>query len=275
MKFPVVLLCRSRTKIYAYFRIMVRVIIIGSGNVAKHLFNVFSANEAIKMVQVVSRNKHALKNFGTTINSTTSFSKIKEADIYIIAVSDDAINSVSKELTKIKGLVVHTSGSATLSALSKHKRRGVFYPLQTFSKNRAIDFKNIPICLEAQEKPDLKLLQSLAKKISDNVYSISSEQRKALHLAAIFVNNFTNHLYHIGNTICKENNLPFGILNPLINETSNKIEKLSPYDAQTGPARRNDVKTINTHLEQLKDSDEKEIYAVLSRSIQNTYEKKL
>lgn len=254
---------------------MVRVVIIGSGNVAKHLFNVFSANEAIKMVQMVSRNKNALKNFGARINSTTNFSKIKEADIYILAVSDDAIKSVSNQLKEVKGIVVHTSGSTTLEALSNHKRRGVFYPLQTFSPNQVIDFKNIPICLEAQENPDLKLLQSLAKKISDTIYNISSEQRKALHLAAIFVNNFTNHLYHIGNTICEENNLPFGILNPLIKETSIKIEKLSPYEAQTGPARRNDVKTINTHLEQLKDFEEKEIYAVLSRSIQNTYGKKL
>lgn len=254
---------------------MVRVVIIGSGNVAKHLFNVFSANEAIKMVQVVSRNEDALKNFGTTINSTTDFSKIEESDIYIIAVSDDAINSVSKRLIETKGLVVHTSGSVSLDTLANHRRRGVFYPLQTFSKNQTIDFKNIPICLEAQEIPDLIVLQNLAKKISETIYSISSEQRKALHLAAIFVNNFTNHLYHIGNTICEANNLPFEILNPLINETSNKIENLLPYDAQTGPARRNDVKTINTHLEQLKDSDEKEIYAVLSSSIQNTYGKKL
>ena len=147
--------------------------------------------------------------------------------------------------------------------------------MQTFSKDQVIDFKNVPVCLEAQERSDLILLQNLANKVSDTIYSISSEQRKAVHLAAIFVNNFTNHLYHIGNTICEANDLPFGILNPLINETYKKIERQSPYDAQTGPARRNDVKTINAHLEQLKDSVEKEIYAVLSRSIQNTYGEKL
>ena len=254
---------------------MVRVVIIGSGNVAKHLFNVFSANEAIKMVQVVSRNGQALKNFGTSINSTTDFSKIDESDIYIIAVSDDAIDTVSKRLTELKGLVVHTSGSTALDCLSNHKRRGVFYPVQTFSKKEVIDFKNVPICLEAREKSDLILLQNLANKVSNTIYTISSEQRKALHLAAIFVNNYANHLYHIGNTICEANDLPFEILNPLINETYKKIKRLSPYEAQTGPARRNDVKTINAHLEQLKDSVEKEIYAVLSRSIQNTYGEKL
>jgi len=254
---------------------MIKVVLIGCGNVAKHLFGVFWEHKAIEIIQIVGRNEKALKNLDTTISSTTDFSDLKEADIYIIAVSDDAIASVSKQLTTKKGLIVHTSGSISISALSDHRRSGVFYPLQTFSEGHKVDFENVPFCLEATNETDLGVLKKLAGHISEKVFEVSSEQRKNLHLAAVFVNNFTNHLYQIGNTICKANNLSFDILNPLIKETVNKIEKISPFDAQTGPARRNDIQTINSHLEQLKDSNEKEIYSILSRSIQKTYGKKL
>jgi predicted short-subunit dehydrogenase-like oxidoreductase (DUF2520 family) len=160
-----------------------------------------------------------------------------------------------------------------LEAIASNNRKGVFYPLQTFTKNNAVDFKIIPICIESQNASDYQLLQNVAQAISDSVFAINSEQRKALHLAAVFVNNFTNHLYKIGNDICIENNVPFEILKPLIQETAEKITQLSPNEAQTGPAIRNDIETINAHLSFLSDENQKNIYNILTQSIQNNGKK--
>ena len=169
--------------------------------------------------------------------------------------------------------MVHTSGSVSVDALDKKNRNGIFYPLQTFSKKAKIDFNTIPICLESADTADFELLQSLAEMISEKVYKINSEQRKALHVSAVFVNNFTNHLYQIGNEICQENNVPFDILKALIQETAHKVMTLSPPEAQTGPAIRNDTKTIQTHLDFLSDENQKIIYKILTKSIQNNGKK--
>ena len=202
-----------------------------------------------------------------TAKITSELSQLQTVDVTIIAVSDNAIADVSKQLPFENQLVVHTSGSLSMEALDPKNRKGVFYPLQTFSKSKEVDFKVIPICLEAQNDNDFKTLEILAKTISNSVTTITSEQRKALHVAAVFVSNFTNHLYQIGNEICVENNIPFEILKPLIQETANKILSLSPIDAQTGPAKRNDTQTINTHLNFLSDDNQKEIYKILTKSI--------
>ena len=187
--------------------------------------------------------------------------------MYIIAISDDAISQFSKKLNLKNKLVVHTSGSVQLDDLNCNANKGVFYPLQSISKHKKINFKKIPICLEAENKIDYSILEKVAKSISKKVFPINSEQRKKLHVAAVFVNNFTNHLYKIGNDICKVNNIDFEILKPLINETAHKIKKLTPSEAQTGPALRNDVKTLSNHLE-LLNKNQKEIYNVLTKSIQ-------
>ena len=229
---------------------MITVLLIGKGNVATHLYNAFLKAEAINILQISSRN----------------LSKIPKADITIIAVSDDVIAEVS---SKIKNkFVVHTSGSVRLNDLKNKYNKGVFYMLQTCSKDKEIDFSEIPFCLEAENEKDYNLLKTLALSIGQKVYSISSKQRKTIHVAAVFVNNFTNHLYKIGNDICKQNNVPFEILLPLIKETSLKIEQLEPKNAQTGPAIRKDKKTINNHLNLLND-DQQEIYKILTKSIQN------
>ena len=145
-----------------------------------------------------------------------------------------------------------------------------FYPLQTFTKGKKVDFKKIPICIEAEQDNDLKILEQLAVLISEKTHLINSQQRKALHVAAVFVNNFVNHLYQIGSEICQENQIPFSILEALITETASKIERLSPKNAQTGPAKRNDKGTIDAHLDFLKsDVSKQEIYKLLTQSIQN------
>ncbi|WP_353169755.1 DUF2520 domain-containing protein [Flavobacterium sp.] len=245
---------------------MIKVILLGSGNVATHLFQAFSKANGVEVVQVFSRT--ISKDFPETLQ-TSDFSKITKADVYIICVSDSAISSVSSQLLFENRLVVHTSGSSDLNLLDSKNNKGVFYPLQTFTKNKAVDFSEIPICLEAETISDYTVLEKVAKSISKKVYAISGEQRKALHVSAVFVCNFTNHLYQIGNEICLKNTIPFEILQPLIKETAEKIQSLSPSEAQTGPALRNDQKTIEKHIDFLTNENQKEIYKILTKSIQN------
>ncbi len=252
---------------------MTKVSIIGSGNVAQHLIQAFQLNSQIELIQVFTRNKKNLAHLLDTAKIISNYDQLQDADIYIIAVSDDAINEVSSQLPFNNQLVVHTSGTVGLDALNNKNRKGVFYPLQTFSKIKALDFKSIPMCLEAENETDLKLVKKIANFISDSVYEINSEQRKALHVAAVFVNNFVNHLYQIGNEICEANQIPFAILKPLIQETATKIMTLSPRDAQTGPAKRNDLKTIEAHQQFLTDENQATIYKLLNQSIQNNGKK--
>jgi predicted short-subunit dehydrogenase-like oxidoreductase (DUF2520 family) len=246
---------------------MIRVVIIGSGNVAQHLIKAFAKSNMVETVQAFSRNKENLTNLIDSSKITDDLNDLIDADLYIISVSDNAIAEVSHQLKVENKLVVHTSGSIDMIDLDNKNPKGVFYPLQTFSKNVAVNFDFIPICLEAENVEDYKLLETVAKSISDKVFNINSNQRKALHVSAVFVNNFVNHLYKIGNDICKENNIPFEILQPLIQETANKITSLSPNEAQTGPAKRNDSQTINSHLQFLTDENQKEIYKILTKSI--------
>jgi len=189
-------------------------------------------------------------------------------------VSDNAISSLSSKLNLKDKLVVHTSGSVSMNELQSTSNKGVFYALQSFSKEQEVDFSTIPICIEAESKKDLDLLEILAKSISKKIYHINSNQRKSLHVAAVFVNNFTNHLYHIGNEICEENKIPFKILQPIIQETATKIVTLSPFEAQTGPAKRNDTETIKKHKAMLT-ANQQEIYTLLTKSIYKTYGEKL
>ena len=248
---------------------MIKVVIIGSGNVAQHLIKVMQIAANVNLVQVFARNKKSINHLVKDDKITSDYNAIKEADVYIISVSDNAIAEVAENLPFKNRLVVHTSGTSELSVLDAKNRKGVFYPLQTFSKSKEINFSSIPICLEAENEEDFKTLQSLSQNISEKVFPISSEQRKSLHVAAVFVCNFVNHMYTIGNQICEEHNVPFEVLKPLIMETAQKISTLKPEDAQTGPALRNDTKTINKHLEFLQESNYQELYKLLTQSIQN------
>ena len=245
---------------------MIKVILLGSGNVAMHLFQAFSKATEVAVVQVFSRTLS--KDFPQTIQ-TSDITQIAEADVYIICVSDYAIAEVSKQLPFENRLVVHTSGSSDYAVLNSKNKRGVFYPLQTFSKNKEVNFTAIPMCLETENAENYEILEKLANFISNSVTKIDGNQRKALHVSAVFVCNFTNHLYQIGNEICEKNNIPFSILHPLIEETAQKIKLLSPNEAQTGPAVRNDIQTIEKHVNFLTQSTQKEIYKILTKSIQN------
>lgn len=229
---------------------MITVLLVGQGNVAFHLKKAFDAVDEVHCLQISSRN----------------ISVVPKADIAIVAVSDDAIAEVSTALNT--PLVVHTSGGMDIEILKNNTRKGVFYPLQSFSKTKKIDFSSIPIAVEATADQDYQLLETLGNFISTKVSRINSKQREILHVAAVFANNFTNHLFHISENICEEHQIDFDLLHPLMLETASKAVNLKPQQAQTGPAIRNDVQTIKKHLFLLPEKY-KEIYQILTDSIQN------
>nr|WP_322625264.1 F420-dependent NADP oxidoreductase [uncultured Flavobacterium sp.] len=254
---------------------MVSVIIIGSGNVAQHLIRAFLATDNLDIVQAYARQPQKLHHLLPSEKVTNDITTLAHADVYIISVSDNAIADVAATLPFNDRLVVHTSGSTGMEVLGTNNRNGVFYPLQTFSAAKAVDFKEVPLCIETANIDDMPVLENLANALSEKVYHISGKQRQALHVAAVFSCNFVNHLYGIGARVCEENNIPFDILKPLIIETADKIKTLSPTQAQTGPAVRNDTKTIERHLDFIQDDKLKKLYTLLTNSIQETHEQKL
>lgn len=254
---------------------MISVVIVGTGNVSQNLFQAFQNLKEATVIQVVGRHKKGLAYFEPYCKVSTDFDSILPSDLYVIAVSDNAIEDVSAKISFVKGLVVHTSGGTPMGILKHNKRNGVFYPLQTFTKGKQLDFKSVPICLEASNEEDLNILLELGQSLSDTVEIVSSKSRSILHLSAVFVNNFTNYLYTIGEEICEQHQLDFNLLKPLVLETAEKLSSLSTKDAQTGPARRGDQKTLHHHLSLLKQQQHREIYKLMSNTIKATYGKKL
>lgn len=250
---------------------MITVTILGAGNVASHLFKAFSKSSAIVVKQWYNRTLDSIKSFKNETDVICNLSQLKTADIYILAVSDDYIIKLSEALPFTNRFVVHTSGSVKLHDLNKQNKRGVFYPLQSFSKATEMDFKNVPFCIETEDKSQLHLLKDLAKAVGSKHYKISTEQRQTLHLSAVFVNNFTNQLYRIAHEIADEKNIDFDILKPLITETASKVQEISPYRAQTGPAKRNDKKTLKRHFKLLEKDEHRQLYEKLTQSIQKTH----
>ena len=251
---------------------MINIVVIGSGNVGIHLCKAINKAKGLTLKQWYNRSKIQKINSLENIPFTNDITNLDNADIYIICVSDSAIENLSNDLQFKNRLVVHTSGSVPMRNLNKKNRRGVFYPLQSFSKETEISFINVPICIEANDKKDRQKLEMVATAIGSPKYFIQSDQRKILHLAAVFVNNFTNQLYRISHELTDNKNINFDILKPLIAETSKKVQKLSPYKSQTGPAKRRDKKTIKQHCKLLEDYPTyKKIYELLTHSIQNTH----
>lgn len=247
---------------------MQKVSVLGTGNVATHFIQAFDTCKKVKIVQVYNHCKKSLKDF-KRFDCTTDLNALKPADVYIVCIKDDAVETLISNLN-VEGIVAHTSGSLPL--ISSSKRNAVFYPLQTFSKDKQLIFKDLPLCIEAENPSDLDVLKTLATHLKAKIYEVNSKQRQELHLAAVFVCNFVNHLYHIGHNLCQEKDLPFDILRPLIKETADKINFNNPKEAQTGPAKRNDESTISRHIQQLENPIYKELYRYLTTSIQKTYE---
>ena len=248
---------------------------IGSGNVAFHLAK--SMNKAGVMVdEVWSPNRGNREWLAKNVNAKTVESPAgitAASDVYIIAVPDDKVKEVVSSLPPVKGIVAHTSGITPMSVISsRFKSSGVFYPLQTFSKQREVNMATVPFCIEGNTKVAAKKLTDLAGKLSRNIYAVNSNERKELHLAAVFVSNFVNHLYHTANTLVEENGLSFELLLPLIEEVAAKVKTLSPDAAQTGPARRNDENTLEIHREMLHPHpDFQALYDLITRQIKKQY----
>ena len=232
------------------------VTIIGTGKVAFHLGKRF-VEKGVPIQQIIGRDADKTAWLASILNTyfETDFNKIKkDSDIYIIAINDAAISPVASQLSQIldNQLVVHTSGSIPSTALQPYfKNFGAFYPLQTFSLESQPDFDNIPIFINATSPQYLTVLKDLGKKISNKIYELEDEKRIVLHIAAVFVNNFTNQLFKMAYDILEKEKLSFDVLKPLIQETVNKIHHYAPSDMQTGPAKRGDLVTIEKHLDYL------------------------
>lgn len=243
-----------------------QVVFVGAGNVASHLSEEFTAAGA-SIAQVYRKSKTAKKFTRTT---SDDFSKMnRDADLYVIAVPDDQIAAVAKVMPPVNGIVVHTSGSMHMVALKKFKLHGVFYPLQTFTKGKKLTVNAYPVCIEGSSKQVTEDLMECAGGISKNAYLLNSKQREHAHLAAVFANNFSNHLYTLSAELLAESKLPFDLVRPLILETAFKAMDISPEDAQTGPAKRGDAKTMKRHMAMLKTHPAfARLYKKLSKSIE-------
>jgi predicted short-subunit dehydrogenase-like oxidoreductase (DUF2520 family) len=250
-----------------------KIVILGSGNVAYHLAKGFALNK-ITVSQVFGRNEKDLKEISEMFNIPFSTSKLEDADLYIIAVKDESIEVVSKLIIKKNCLVVHTSGSVEMEKLKGDYRKASFYPLQTFSKTKNLDYTQIPFFIEAENEHDFGLLKNLAEEISSKVIKSNFEQRKYIHLTAVFACNFTNHLFAKAKEISDNHYIPFDYFLPLIDETVKKIHEISPKQAQTGPALREDAKVLKLHEKLLTDKDAKAIFEVMNISIKNMYKTK-
>lgn len=249
-----------------------RIVLLGAGNVAHHLAPAL-LNAGMNLCQIYSRSMESARELGkkTGIGYTSDlFAVYPDCDIYVFCVSDDALLPLLKSLrTNNNPLLLHTSGSVPLSVFAPYfENYGVLYPLQTFSKRRVLNFREVPLCIEASNESARTELVSMAEKLSDRVREIPSEKRKKLHLAAVFANNFTNHLYGIAGKMLEEEGLDFSLLRPLIFETAHKVMLLSPEEAQTGPARRNDESILGMHRNLLKNDKKRlALYSLLSDSI--------
>ncbi len=235
---------------------------IGAGKVARQLAPALNA-AGHKIRQIFSRQAEKATEVAAPIGAQ-SIADLHQltasADLYIVAVNDDAIPLVCEKMATVMShnpLVVHTSGAASAEKIAPYfERYGVFYPLQTFTEKRALSFREIPLCIYANEDRDQERLLAIGHSISEKVFEIDDDQRATLHVAAVFVNNFTNHLFGIGKDILSSKNIPFEILLPLIEETAAKVQELDPTKSQTGPASRKDMTTIRKHLRLLSEFPE-------------------
>lgn len=248
------------------------IVILGSGNVATHLaLTLFS--KGYKIEQIFSRNLQNAQTLALKVNATY-INKLSElnstADLYILSVKDDALKSLVSDDALQHKPMVHTAGSISSDILKQYSSEfGVLYPFQTFSKERSVDFRSVPILIEANNDDFYTALSELANSLSDTVINAGSKERAMLHISAVFACNFTNHMYAIAYDLAQKNNLPFDLLKPLIKETAEKISDLTPRKAQTGPAIRFDQAILEQHERFLKETPElADLYKKLSTSIQ-------
>ncbi len=249
------------------------VVFIGAGNLATNLAKALYW-KGFRIVQIYSRTEESAQSLAQIVEAeyTTDLAAVTEdAQLYIVSLKDTALVELLPKLVagKKNALWVHTAGSIPMTVWEGYAERfGVFYPMQTFSKQREVDFRGIPIFVESNSEEDTQFLKDIASALSEKVYEATSDQRKSLHLAAVFTCNFTNHMYALATELLKKYQLPFEVMLPLIDETARKVHELEPRAAQTGPAIRYDENVIDGHLQMLANEPEmQELYRLISQSI--------
>ncbi|MCP9611769.1 Rossmann-like and DUF2520 domain-containing protein [Coprobacter tertius] len=253
-----------------------KIVFIGAGNLATQL-SLALQSAGHKISQIYSRTETSARELSDTLKTeyTTQIEQVRpDADLYLFSVKDTVLPELIRHMPRNNGIWAHTAGSMPMNIFkTATEKYGVFYPLQTFSKHLDVTFSHIPIYIEGSDRNVTADLVALGKDLSDNVQVISSEQRKFLHLAAVFACNFTNYMYTIAADLLEEHDLSFTDLLPLIDETAAKIHKMPPVEAQTGPAIRYDRNVIEKHLDLLNHENTREIYELLSKNIHKYYHK--
>lgn len=258
------------------------IVIIGSGSVATTL-GIALHESGHEILEVVSRQLENAKVLGEKIQAKrvlNNFSKVNQyASLYIIAVSDDVIAEVVSKMPKVSGIVVHTSGTSKSSLLkNKFENWGIFYPLQTITAGRKLDYNKIPILITTESKKTSAYLTDVASSIGSSVFHLEDKSRIHIHIVAVMINNFTNHLLVLSDEYMKNHQLPPQLFNSLLLETVNKAIDLGAYNAQTGPAKRGDMNTIHQHLEIIQEQDIPAmlgLYKMFTKSIMQHYSSEL
>lgn len=247
-----------------------KIVYVGSGNLATRL-SLEMQRSGLTICQVYSPTAEHARKLATALGCswTNVVNEIDPgADLYVFSLKDTALRPLLDQMKPNGGLWVHTAGSMPLEIFEGYAERyGVLYPLQTFSKERTVDFRQIPFFLEASSEADGRLLERIAGRLSKNIRFLSSEKRRSLHLAAVFACNFANRMYALAARILEEQDIPFDVLLPLIDETAAKVHAMDPVKAQTGPAVRYDENVIHNHLAMLTDPDLQAIYRQISQNI--------
>ena len=249
-----------------------RIVIIGSGNLATNL-SLALKDAGQEIVQIFSRTEAHAKELADKVGCpyTSSIDAIlSDADVYILSVKDDALLRLIPTIcdSRKNGLFLHTAGSVPMNLFEgSASQYGVLYPMQTFSKNRRVDFREIPCFIEASSAQTLAVVRSLAERISDHVVECDSEKRKKMHLAAVLACNLTNHCYRLAERVLEAEQIDFSLFLPLIEETARKVKTLSPKEAQTGPMVRYDQGVMRMQMEMLPDDRTREIYRLMAESI--------
>jgi predicted short-subunit dehydrogenase-like oxidoreductase (DUF2520 family) len=254
-------------------KLMDAVSIIGAGNVATHLaLNL--KNKGFNIYSVSSKNSLSAKVLAAQMDAIVidDLTSIPSSNLVLLCVNDESIKLIVDQIS-LHNPIIYTAGNVELSSLPKRPNLGVFYPLQTFSKEQDVQLSEVPFLIEANNQIFAELIFQIAKKISNYVVYADSIERKKLHLGAVFINNFTNHLVYLSKKYLESQQLNWEILQPLLAETFKKLKSVEPYEAQTGPARRNDQETIKDHIQKLEGSS-REIYEAISKSILETYQSK-
>ena len=246
---------------------MITISIIGSGKLSYNLSEAFISNKEFRLNEIYSRNNKNIKLFNKKIKFTNKIENLGEADFYFILTNDDSIEEISKKIKTKNGMILHSSGTKGKDALSNHLNFGVFYPLQTFSFNKKIDFTRTPILIEGDSKKSLEKLKELCQKLELEFEEVNSEKRLHYHLAASFANNFTNHILSLTDELINKFKLEKKFFIPIANETFKKFQSNKSKESQTGPAVRNDVKTLKKHEEILKKSNYLNLYKIITKSI--------